>query len=132
MPMMMSNVSPDEIGRLVQSKVLLPATATRCTVPAEVVAATGEGAVLITTAFGPEANFSHPARPAKAPAGWRPEWTVKLLSKSGYTGLLGMDMSEMMGGRRGMTSDDSDDEPRPQQPQRRRNPLGGIGRILGQ
>jgi hypothetical protein len=131
MPMMMSQVSPDEINRLVQSRVLLPASATACTVPAEVAKA-AEGSVLMTTAFGPEANFSHPARPAKAPAGWRPEWTVKLLSKSGYTGLLGMDMSEMMGGRRGMTSDDSDDEPRPQQPQRRRNPFGGIGRILGQ
>lgn len=129
MAMAVAQIAPDEIARLVQSKVLLPAGATRCTVPAEVARA-AESAVLMTTAFGGEANFSHPARPAKAPASWRPEWTVKLLTKSTYTGILGMDMAAMMGG--GMAgSGDDEDEPRPQ-PKRKRNPLGGLGNLLGQ
>jgi hypothetical protein len=119
MPMMVSQVSPDEIARLVQSRVLLPADASRCTVPAEVAKA-AQSAVLITTAFGPEANFSHPARPARAPASWRPEWTVKLLTRSTNTGLLGMDISDMMRGE----SVPGGDEDRPR---RRRNPLGGLG-----
>ena len=33
-------------------------------------------------AFGPEANFSHPVRPARAPRSWAPEWTVKLRTRA--------------------------------------------------
>jgi len=134
MPMMMANLAQDEIARLVASKVLLPASATRCTVPAEVAKASQSG-MLTTTAFGGEANFSHPARPAKAPASWRPEWTVKLLTKSSYTGLLGMDMAQMMGGR---SEADGDGEPQAQTPEKKkkkRNPFGGIeaiGSVFGQ
>lgn len=135
MPMMMANLAQGEIARLVASKVLLPANATRCTVPAEVAKASQSG-MLTTTAFGGEANFSHPARPAKAPASWRPDWTVKLLTKSTYTGMLGMDMAQMMGGRSGA---DGDDERQAQAPEKakkkKRNPFGGIegiGSVFGQ
>lgn len=133
MAMAMANLSQDEIARLVQSKVLLPASATKCTVPAEVVKASSS-AMLMTTAFGGEANFSHPARPAKAPAGWRPEWTVKLLTKSTNMSMLGMDMSQMFGG--GMSSGmedgsgETEDTPQPAK-KKRRNPLGGLGGIGG-
>ena len=51
------------------------------------------------TAFGPEANFSHPARPARAPRGWAPDWTVKLRTRSAYMGMLGQDMEAMMRGQ---------------------------------
>jgi hypothetical protein len=136
MPMMMTHLAQGEIARLVASKVLLPASATRCTVPAEVAKASQSG-MLTTTAFGGEANFSHPARPPKAPASWRPEWTVKLLTKSSYTGLLGMDMAQMMGGRSG--ADEGGDEPQAEAPQKakkkKRNPFGGIesiGSVFGQ
>lgn len=93
---MMDYMSDGEISRLVQQRVLLPASADRCTVPAEVARA-GQGSMMTLTAFGGEANFSNPMRPARAPASWRPEWTVKLRTKSSYMGLLGMDMDEMMG-----------------------------------
>jgi hypothetical protein len=128
MPMMMAHLAQDEIARLVASKVLLPASATRCTVPAEVAKAS-QSAMLTTTAFGGEANFSHPARPAKAPASWRPEWTVKLLTKSSYTGLLGMDMAQMMGGR--SAADEDGGEPQAEAPKKKkkRNPFGGIEAI---
>jgi hypothetical protein len=71
-------------------------------------------------AFGPEANFSYPVRPARAPRNWAPEWTVKLRTRASYMGMLGMDMEAMMRGETGQ---------QPEQPRRRRNPLG---RILGQ
>jgi hypothetical protein len=128
MPATMTQISPDEITRLVQNKVLLPAAATSCTVPAEIAAAS-ESSVLMTTAFGTEYNFSHPMRPAKAPPGWRPDWTVKVLTKSTYTGMLGMDMAAMMGGGYG-----DSDEPRPSQPQpqkKKRSPFG-LGDLLRQ
>ena len=87
--------------------------------------------MLSVTAFGGEANFSHPARPAKAPASWRPEWTVKLRTKSAYTGLLGQDMAALMAGggeeERGSTAT---------APPRRKSGKDllrrGLGKIFGQ
>jgi hypothetical protein len=89
-----------EIQSLVTRGVLLPGTADRCTVPAEVKNAMQQG-MLTVNAFGGQTNISYPARPPRPPAGWRPEWTMKLRSKSTYMGLLGMSMEQMMGGRGG-------------------------------
>jgi hypothetical protein len=86
-------VSDADIARLVQSRVLMPATADRCTVPAEVARAAPQS-MLSLIAFGGESNFSQP-KPAGSPASWRPEWTVKLRTKSTHMGLLGMTMPGM-------------------------------------
>lgn len=86
-----------DIARLLQQRVLLPSATTQCTVPAEV-AGRVQAASLMLNAFGPEANFSHPARPARAPRGWQPDWVVKLRTRSAYMGMLGMDMEAMMRG----------------------------------
>ena len=117
-------LSQDEIARLLQARVLLGPQTTQCTVPAEV-AGSVQAASLMMTAFGPEANFSHPARPAAAPRGWAPEWTVKLRTRSAYMGMLGTDMEAMMRGRQAAQPQD---RPR-EQPRRRRSPLE---RLLGQ
>jgi hypothetical protein len=112
-------LAPEGAARLVQQHVLLDPATSQCTVPAEV-AGRVQAASLMMTAFGPEANFSYPARPARAPRGWAPDWTVKFRTRSAYMGLLGQDMEAMMRGQR----------PQPEeQPRRRRNPLG---RIFGQ
>lgn len=95
MAMGLDPMSDGEIARLVQQRVLLPGGADRCTVPSEV--AHGRGGMLTLTAFGGEANFSSPVRPARPPAGWHPDWVVKLRTKSTYTGLLGVDMPQMAG-----------------------------------
>lgn len=108
-----------EAARLVQQRVLLNPQTTTCTVPAEVAQGT-QGASLMLTAFGPEANFSQPVRPARAPRGWAPDWTVKLRTRSAYMGMLGMDMEAMMRG----------DSPRQSEQPRRRRSLRD--RILGQ
>jgi hypothetical protein len=124
--MAMDYLSPAEVNRLLGQRVLLAPTTSQCTVPAEV-ASRVQGASLMMTAFGPEANFSYPPRPARAPRGWAPDWTVKLRTRAAYMGLLGRDMAAMMRGE-----DDEARRPRArQQPQqqerrRRRNPLGGI------
>ncbi len=117
---MMDYLSQEEIARLLQQRVLLPAQTQQCTVPAEV-AQRVQGAMLNVTAFGPEANFSHPARPANARSSWAPDWTVKLRTRSAYMGMLGMDMDAMMRGESG-------NQPQPER--RRRRSLRD--RILGQ
>lgn len=120
---MMDYLSQEEITRLLQQRVLLSPQTQQCTVPAEV-AGRVQGAMLSVTAFGPEANFSHPARPANARANWAPEWTAKLRTRSAYMGMLGMDMEAMMRGEAGEAED------RPQPERRRRRSLRD--RILGQ
>ncbi|MFN3387858.1 MAG: hypothetical protein ACK40O_02935 [Allosphingosinicella sp.] len=119
-----------ELNRLVQQKVLMPASASSCTVPAEVARAAPQS-MLSLTALGGQANFSHPARPAQAPASWRPEWTVKLRTKSTHMGMLGMDMADLMSGR---DADDADEaaEARPARKPKKKDLLKkGLGGLLG-
>jgi hypothetical protein len=110
-------VAEADLARLVQSRVLLPATADRCTVPAEVARAAPQS-MLSLIAFGGESNFSQP-RPAAAPRLWRPEWTVKLRTKSTHMGLLGMNMP-------GMGGDNEDEQPREQQGKKKKRKLPGL------
>ncbi len=113
-------ISDGEIARLLQQRVLLPAATTQCTVPAEV-AGRVQAASLMLTGFGGEANFSTP-RPAGAARSWRPDWTVKLRTRSAYMGMLGQDMEAMMrGNARGQ-------ERQSEQPRRRslRNRILGL------
>jgi hypothetical protein len=118
-------IADSDIARLVQSRVLMPATADRCTVPAEVARAAPQS-MLSLIAFGGESNFAQP-RPAGAARAWRPEWTVKLRTKSAHMGMLGMNMPGM--------GDDGDEASSPEQerPRTKKERLRkGIGKILGQ
>ncbi|TFI59151.1 hypothetical protein E2493_06395 [Sphingomonas parva] len=127
MAMASDYLAPEEIRRLTAAKVLMPATATSCTVPVEVARAAPQS-MLMLTAFGGEANFSHPARPARAPASWRPDWTVKLRTKSTHSGLLGMSMDEMMGRDGG----EREENAAPARPENTKSRLKrGLGKILG-
>jgi hypothetical protein len=127
--MMMDYLSPEEVARLVAQKVLLPGTADRCTVPQEV-ARTAPQSMLSMVAFGPEANFSYPVRPAKAAASWKPEWAAKLRTKSTYTGMLGMDMAAMISGR-DSDADLSEEEAPSRRATKSDKIRKGLGRILG-
>ena len=118
-------LSPEEVSRLVQQRAVLSPQTTRCTVPAAVTQSM-QAAPLIMQAFGPEANFSHPARPANAPRGWAPEWTVKVRTRSTHMSMLGMDMAAMMGGA------EADEPAQPQREQKRRRRFNPLERILGQ
>lgn len=121
-------LSPAEAARLIQQRVVLSPATTQCTVPAEFNQGL-QGASLMMTAFGPEANFSTP-RPASASRSWRPDWTVKFRTRSQYAGLLGQDIEAMMRGDRNAGRESSGQQP---ERRRRRGGLGGIvGGILGQ
>jgi len=114
-------LSPEEVVRLIAQRVVLQPSTTQCAVPAEFTQGV-QSASLMMTAFGPEANFATP-RPASAARGWRPDWTVKLRTRSTYAGILGQDVAAMMRGE--TASGDS----RQEQPRRRRG--GGLGGLLG-
>jgi hypothetical protein len=116
-------VAESDIARLVQSRVLMPATADRCTVPAQVARAAPQS-MLILVAFGGESNVSQP-RPAGAARAWRPEWTVKLRTKSTHMGLLGMTMP-------GLGNDDGDGEGEERPRTKKERLRKGLGKILGQ
>ena len=123
MGMGMDHLPDGEIARLVQQRVLMPGTADRCTVPAEVARAAPQS-MLTLTAFGGEANFSNPVRPARAPASWRPDWTVKLRTKSTHMGMLGMTMPG--------ADDNAGDNSQPRNEGRRDRVRRKIGKIFGQ
>jgi hypothetical protein len=121
---------PDsEIQRLVTQRVLLPGTADRCTVPAEVKNAMQQG-MLTVTAFGGQTNLSYPARPARAPASWRPDWTMKLRTKAAYTGLLGTSMEEMMGGRGGDDDSRGNQGDQPGKKKKKKSLFPGLGGLI--
>jgi hypothetical protein len=120
-------LSPEEVVRLIAQRVVLQPTTTNCTVPAEFTQGV-QSASLQMTAFGPEANFA-PPRPAGAARGWRPDWTVKLRTRSSYAGILGQDIEAMMRGRTAGRESGPSEQPR----SRRRGGLGGLlGRVVGQ
>jgi hypothetical protein len=120
-------VADSDIARLVQSRVLMPATADRCTIPAEVARAAPQS-MLSLIAFGGESNFAQP-RPAAAPRTWRPEWTVKLRTKSTHMGLLGMTMPGLGDDDGRGTAEETPEQRKKRKKERIRDGLKGI---LGQ
>ena len=125
-PMMAADyIAESDIARLVQSRVLMPATADRCTVPAEVARAAPQS-MLILTAFGGESNFAQP-RPAGAARAWRPEWTVKLQDQVDPYGHA-RDEHARHGRRRRRGRRRPQERPRTKKEKLRK----GLGKILGQ
>jgi hypothetical protein len=101
----MEDLTPAEVNRLIGLKAVLPPSTTSCTIPAEVVKATKDGSMLMFTAFGDEATFIHPARPADPAVTWDQEWFSRVMFKSTRMDMINpkgvQDMAAMMGGARG-------------------------------
>lgn len=125
------------IDRWLREKVLLPASATQCTVPKGVFA--GEGAMLRVIAYGSELNLAHPPRPADPKQRWEPVWAAKVRVKSVASLMLGMPSMPPGQPERGQQRmpASTDTEPadgqaqQQQQPQPGVNPLGVLKGILG-
>ena len=98
----MEDLTPAEVNRLIGLKAVLPAATTNCAVPAEVVKATKDGSMLMFTAFGDEATFIHPARPADPKVPWDQEWFARVSFKSVRMDMISpqgvMDLGAMSGG----------------------------------
>jgi hypothetical protein len=104
----MEDLTPAEVNRLIGLKAVLPPSTTNCAVPAEVVKATKDGSMLMFTAFGDEATFIHPARPADPKVTWDQEWFSRVSFKSVRMDMISpqgvMDMAAMSGGTTGGTT----------------------------
>lgn len=89
------------IDRWIKQKVLLAPATTGCAIPAGIfkpmgnAADAGGVASLDMVAYGPETNLVWPERPANPKTPWKPEWTVRVRTKSTTTAMLGMDMGGM-------------------------------------
>src|SRR6187549_1422641 len=93
-------LSPAAVARLVQAGTVMPPSQTQCTIPAEVKQAGGPMLMTQLFAYGPEANFSWPERPANAPRGWQPDWIARVrfrsstMLMSGMPGMEGLDTGD--------------------------------------
>ncbi len=120
------------LDKWLKQKVLLPSTATSCTVPKGIFAGASnvEGkqatmpGMLMMTAYGPESWITYPPKPADPKQPWDPEWSVRLRAKSTATAMLGMDFGNMQ------QMDDSDGRQQ-QQPQKKPSMKGLLKGILG-
>lgn len=114
-------IAPAQVARLIQQQVVMPPSQTSCAVPAEVTAAGGDFALGNLYAYGPEANFAYPPRPANSKTPWKPEWTARVRYRSNSTWLLnGPDMDAAMRG-----ADEG------AQPKKKKKCKGGLGGLLG-
>jgi hypothetical protein len=116
------------IEKWLKQKVLLPSTATSCTVPKGIFAGSGGGGggmggmgMLTMIAYGPETNIAYPPRPADPKQPWHPEWNVRVRTKSTAFAMLGMEFGDV-------PQDDSEGQ---QQPQKKPSVKGLLKGILG-
>jgi len=82
-------LSPATVTRLIQQRVVMPASQTSCTVPAEVKRAAPDFMFGNLYAYGPESNFAYPPRPANARTPWHPIWTARVRYRSNTSWMIG-------------------------------------------
>jgi hypothetical protein len=108
------DLTPAEVTRLIGLKAVLPPATTTCTIPAEVMKATKDGSMLMFTAFGDEATFIHPARPADRAVTWDQEWFSRVSFKSARMDMVSptgvMDLGMGGGGGNAPAAAQSDEE----------------------
>jgi hypothetical protein len=68
------------VAKWIKEKVLLSPQVTTCSIPAGIF---GEGAGMTQMiAYGPEKHMTWPSKPATAPASWKPDWALRVRTKS--------------------------------------------------
>ncbi|MFT3966917.1 MAG: hypothetical protein QM690_13650 [Sphingobium sp.] len=117
-------LSPTTVQQLVGQKVVMPPSQTNCLIPQEVKESI-PGAMMIGNiyAYGPEANFAYPPRPADPKAPWKPEWTTRVRYRSNAMWFI--DGPPGLGGSASGPSGESQQE----QPQKKCK--RGLGGLLG-
>ncbi|RYD42095.1 MAG: hypothetical protein EOP63_13895 [Sphingomonadales bacterium] len=91
---------PSVVANLITKKIVMPPSQTSCQIPAEVKKASGEMMFGNLNAFGPEANFSYPPKPA-GNAAWNIDWTAKVRFRSHTMLMIGADFGGMGGSSTG-------------------------------
>lgn len=109
-------ISPAGVRKLIAAGTVMPPEQRDCTIPAEVVKAAGEGMMVNLQAYGPQADFAYPPRPADSRKPWNPEWIARVRFRSSTMLIPGM---EGMGADMGMAGDGADtaeEDARPRKP----------------
>ena len=84
-------ISPAGVRKLIAAGTVMPPEQRDCTIPAEVSKASGEGMLINLQAYGPQADFAFPARPADTRKPWNPEWIARVRFRSSTTLIPGME-----------------------------------------
>jgi len=108
---------PATVAKLVTQKIVMPPSQTSCQIPAAVKQASGEMMLGNLNAFGPEANFSYPPKPA-GNAVWNIDWTAKARFRSHTMLLIGADFGGMGG---------SESSGKPAEPAKKKKCKGPLG-----
>ena len=87
---LMDYASNANVDQWLKERVLLPASQTRCAIPAGIFAK-AQGAMLRGIAYGQELNLAYPPRPTDKRVAWEPEWAAKIRVKSVSMAMLGED-----------------------------------------
>ena len=97
-------ISPAGVRKLITAGTVMPPEQRDCIVPAEVIKASGEGLMVSLQAYGPQADFAYPPRPADTKKPWNPEWIARVRFRSstmlipGMEGMEGMSSSNAQSG----------------------------------
>jgi len=97
-------ISPSGVRKLITAGTVMPPEQRDCIVPAEVIKASGEGLMVSLQAYGPQADFAYPPRPADTKKPWNPEWIARVRFRSstmlipGMEGMEGMSSSNAQSG----------------------------------
>ncbi len=84
-------ISPAGVRKLVAAGTVMPPEQRDCTIPAEVVKSSGEAMMVNLQAYGPQADFAYPPRPADARKPWNPEWIARARFRSSTMLIPGME-----------------------------------------
>lgn len=113
---LMNYLPNDFVRKMIDEKVVLPPSASSCTIPKGIFEGV-EGAMVNAIAYGEELNLVHPPRPADPKVTWEQIWAVKVRVKSTGMTPLGMgDGDEPRGARRGNARPPGDAAATQQQP----------------
>ena len=127
-----TNLTAGQLDKWLKQKVLLPASATSCTIPKGIFGGTSRvqggqesmvPAMLNMSAYGPESWITYPPKPADPKQPWNPEWSVRLRARSSASAILGLDF----GGMQQM----EDGEQQQDQPKKKPGMKGLLKGILG-
>jgi hypothetical protein len=105
-------ISPAGVRKLIAAGTVMPPEQRDCIVPAEVIKASGEAMMINLQAYGPQADFAYPPRPADTKKPWNPEWIARVRFRSSTMLIPGM---EGMGGM-GSGDAQSAEEAKPRKP----------------
>lgn len=120
-------LSPGNVSKLIGQKVVMPPSQTSCLVPAEVKKAAGEFMMGNLYAYGPQADFAYPPRPASPKTPWKPEWITRVRYRANTMWFINGPNMGAMGGAAAAESEGQQSDP--QKP--RKKCKGGLGGILG-